>query len=362
MTHLVVAITAHGFGHAAQVAPVLDELWRRDRALRLTLLTELPEPFLRARIEAPFSYCAHAMDFGLCMKSVFEIDREASLERYRGMHSDWSATVDRAARFLAGLAPDCVLADVPYLALAAARRLGVPGVALCSLNWADIVEHYFEAVPEAERWLVQMRDAYRGAELFIRPEPAMPMAWLDNAAAVGAIGRRGRTLRDRLARMPRLAHARHLLLAAPGGIETRLPIESWTVAPDTVWLVPDSWASRHPNLVATGSLPLPFIDILASVDGVLGKCGYGTVVECVINGTPLAYLPRPDWPEEAGLVDWLRGHDAGAAIDGATLAGGGADEILAACRRLNILRVEPRGIAEAADLVRQYMPANGALA
>ena len=39
-------------------------------------------------------------------------------------------------------------------------------------------------------------------------------------------------------------------------------------------------------------------DLIAAVDVVMGKIGYGFVSECIANGTPLIYVPRSDWPEE----------------------------------------------------------------
>ncbi len=359
MTHLVVAVTAHGFGHAAQVAPVVDELWRRNPALRLTLVTELPESLLRARIEAPFAYVAHAADFGLCMKSAFEVDLRASFDRYLALHADWRSAVQREARFLAALAPDCLLADVPYLTLAAAQRLGVKRFALCSLNWADVFEHYFGGASEAARCLEQMRDAYRSADLFIRPAPAMPMTWLDNAVAVGAIARAGRRRREKLCSVAGLSTTARVLLVAPGGIETRMPVEAWGCAPDLACLVPDGWATGQRGLLPVGSIPMSFADILASVDCVLGKCGYGTVTECVASATPLAYIPRHDWPEEPCLIDWLRRHDAGVPVDAEALARGGLAAMLDDCSRLTVHRAEARGAVEAADLLQRHAQLSG---
>ena len=56
---------------------------------------------------------------------------------------------------------DIVLADVPYLTLAAASRASIPAAALCSLNWADIYRHYFNNRTEAGKILAEMESAYR---------------------------------------------------------------------------------------------------------------------------------------------------------------------------------------------------------
>ncbi|MBK8384563.1 MAG: hypothetical protein IPL11_02340 [Candidatus Accumulibacter sp.] len=50
--HLFVDISAHGLGHLAQVAPVLNALSCRLENLRMTLRSGLPTATLQARINA----------------------------------------------------------------------------------------------------------------------------------------------------------------------------------------------------------------------------------------------------------------------------------------------------------------------
>jgi len=41
--------------------------------------------------------------------------------------------------------------------------------------------------------------------------------------------------------------------------------------------------------------------LMAASDVVVGKLGYGTVVEALVHGTPFLFSPRGDWPEERVL-------------------------------------------------------------
>ena len=50
------------------------------------------------------------------------------------------------------------------------------------------------------------------------------------------------------------------------------------------------------------------------IDAIIAKPGYGTFVEAAIQGVPVLYLPRPGWPEQPCLVEWLRGHGRAVAI------------------------------------------------
>jgi hypothetical protein len=139
--HLLVAISSHGFGHVSQVAPVVNALRARAPGLRVTLRTVAPLPLLASRIHGPFDRQPVADDFGMVQIDAMRVDRAASGARYREFHAGWEERVDGVATQLAAARPDLILADVPYLTLAAAARVGIPAVGLCSLNWADIYRH-----------------------------------------------------------------------------------------------------------------------------------------------------------------------------------------------------------------------------
>jgi hypothetical protein len=94
-----------------------------------------------------------------------------------------------------------------------------------------------------------------------------------------------------------LAPERRWVLVALGGFDFPLPIENWPTRADILWLRPEELAAE-----------VSFNDLLANVDAVVTKPGYGTFVEAAVHGVPILYLRRPDWPEEPCLVDWLRLH------------------------------------------------------
>ncbi len=347
--HLVVAITPHGFGHASQAAPVINSLQRQLAGLRVTVLSTIPESFIRSRIDGDFLYIQHAADFGLKMQSSMEIDLLASARGYKKLHADWYGAIDDECRFLEALEPDFILADVPYLSLAAGKKLALPVFALCSLNWADIYRHYFSTRPEAENILAQMMAAYQLADIFYVPEPAMPMPWLDSLHPVGPIARKGNNRREALLQQLNLPAGQRLVLVAPGGVATRLPIENWPHGAGISWLVADRFNSNHPDLYEIDEAQMSFTDILASVDLLLGKCGYGSVAECVVNGTPMLYMPRPDWPEEACLVDWMQQHNACLPVSKKTIESGDLLDVIEACACLEVDKVRATGAQQVAD-------------
>ncbi|MBF0220182.1 MAG: hypothetical protein HQL49_11755 [Gammaproteobacteria bacterium] len=307
----MVAISDHGYGHLAQVAPLLTALGRR-LALRLTVQSGLPLAVLQQHIRLPFDHLARSADIGMVMDSAVTVRVAESLAAYRQLHLQWPQRLRDECQLLREIAPDWVLADIPYLTLAAAAEVGIPAVAICSLNWADIFAAYCGDYDEAAAYLETMRKAYRSAALFLVPEPGMAMADLPNRYPIPPLARRGRQLRRELANALQLPDNERWVLVALGGIATRLPVEQWPTINGVRWIVPADWqlATAHITpfdqlLQALPLADLTFADLLASVDAIISKSGYGTFAEAAAHATPLLNLKREDWPEAPVLEAWI---------------------------------------------------------
>jgi len=140
-----------------------------------------------------------------------------------------------------------------------------------------------------------------------------------------------------------------LVLVAPGGVETRFELENWPVDQGIHWLVSEHWQVQHPNVSALEKTGLGVTDLVASCDAVLGKCGYGTVSECVVNATPLMYIPRPDWPEEQVLLQWLEAHNAAVPVEPTRLGCGELTDLVVRARSLVVNACRATGDSQAAD-------------
>jgi len=304
--HLFVDISAHGFGHLAQVAPVLNALGARLPALRLTVRSGLRSEHLRNRLAPDFTHitAASTSDVGYLMHGI-RVDLDASAAAYRSLHAGWAARVAAEAAFLSALAPDLILSDVAYLPLAGAVQAGIPALALSSLNWADLFAHYFAGRPWAAQIHDEMLAAYNGAECFVRLTPGMPMSDLQRVRSVGPVAAIGEDCRAALRAQLGCATDQRLVLITFGGFSKRLPIESWPPIDGVHWLVHDAWQLAHASATAFEPLGRPFTDLLHSVDAVITKPGYGLFAEAGCNGTPVLYVRREDWPEQDCLIDWL---------------------------------------------------------
>ena len=306
--HLVVDISGHGLGHLSQVAPVVGRLARLEPRIRFTLRSALPESLLRSRIGLPFDYLEADLDRGMLMHDAISVDVDASCAWYGAFHANYARRLEREIRQLGALRPDLLLADVPYIGLAAAQRLGIPSAALCSLNWADIYRHYCRERQGSKTIFDEILAAYAGASVFLQPEPSMAMPDLHNRRPIAPIARHGGADRERLRSLDGTGDAERFILLGFGGIGMHFPLDGLPVLERTCWIVPDALETARSDIVAQSRFGMDYIDLLASVDLVLTKTGYGTQVEAVVNHVPQLCIERPGWPEEAGLFAWCRAH------------------------------------------------------
>ncbi len=311
-THLVVSISGHGFGHVAQTAPILNALHELRPQLHITVRSSVAASHLRSRIRAPFTHLQSRDDIGMVMSSPLDVDVEQSRAMYRAYHSDWDARVAEEARLLRELQADFVFSNVGYLPLAGARQAGIPGVALCSLNWADIYRHYCgdDAISR------QIQSCYAGADAFLRTTPGMAMDELPNLIPVAPIAAIGTNRREELNHHLKLSKEEKLVLVSMGGIASRLPVENWPGTEGVRYLVSAAWHTRpelnrkagRTDVIIIESLPMNFSDLLASSDALICKPGYGSFVEAACCGVPVLYVARPGWPESSALIAWLQHH------------------------------------------------------
>jgi hypothetical protein len=352
MPHLFVDISSHGLGHLAQVAPVLNELARLLPTLRLTVRSGVPPDKLLARLHAQFTHLPERSDFGFVMHDATRIDLAASAAAYRSQHADWEQRVEVEAALLSRLRPDLVLTDVAYLPLAGAARAGIPSLCMCSINWAEIFDLFFGAEPWAAEIHQQMLSAYNSAEKFLRFTPGMPMRDLHRVHSIGSVAALGVDRRIALRKKLKSPDEEKLVLVAFGGIEKQLSFDDWPRTPDVRWLIPQRGPKLREDMTSFDELNLPFNDLLLSADAVLTKPGYGTFVEAACSATPVLYLRCENWPEQDGLIEWLKINVRCAEISQTQLMSGHLAESLRDLWQQPVPRKpHPAGVSQAAEII-----------
>jgi hypothetical protein len=107
-----------------------------------------------------------------------------------------------------------------------------------------------------------------------------------------------------------------LVLVGFGGIPLRrLPWNEMQSMQTFRFIVDGHVESLYSRVISLTDVPLRFSTVLASVDLVMTKPGYGTITECVANGTPVIYVRRYNFADEQPLVTYLLRYSRGVELN-----------------------------------------------
>jgi hypothetical protein len=146
-----------------------------------------------------------------------------------------------------------------------------------------------------------------------------------------------------------------LVVFSLGGIEHPIDLTPWSRNPDIHWIVPKALLPDRLDMTAQEDLPFHFTDLLASADALIAKPGYGNFTEAACNGTPVLYVPRPDWPEQPYLLNWMSRYGMALALSPECLPTGDLQMSLAELWTLPQRKpVVPEGARVGAGMLANY--------
>lgn len=309
---VVFYISGHGFGHASRQVEVIRALARQQPGVRIRIRSAVNPGLLDRTLDVPFELLPGAVDTGIVQASSISHDDPATVADAMRFYSTFDDRIAAELRAFTSDPPALVVSDIAPLAFEVAARLGVPGIAIANFTWDWIYETH-PGMSTAAPWLVpRLKDAYRkathalelpmagGFEVFRSVEP-LPL--------VARVPTRSRSDTRRFFGIP---DDRRAALLSFGGYGlpaldlARLDVfDEWTIV--TTDRSTDASHARLPHVrflpetafVASG---FRYEDLVAAVDAVVTKPGYGIIAECIAAGTPMLYTSRGEFREYDLLV------------------------------------------------------------
>ncbi|MGZ8366779.1 MAG: hypothetical protein ACXW37_10435, partial [Nitrospira sp.] len=157
-----------------------------------------------------------------------------------------------------------------------------------------------------------IRQAYAQADLALRIAPAPKMESFQRVVDIGPIAEPAPSAREQLTESLGLVPGEHTVLVGFGGIPLdSLPFDQLESLAGYRFLFDGSIPPHSKRFVSTSSLPFSFKTLMASVDVIMTKPGYGTLVEAVALHTPMVYVRRYNFADEQPLVEYLHRYGRG---------------------------------------------------
>jgi hypothetical protein len=265
------AISAHGFGHAAQVVPVLNALGRLVPDLRAILRTTVLPSFFSDRLMIPWELSASQQDIGCIQDGPLSINVEATWRAHERFHTTWTDRIQHEVSAMRAACPNVVLADTPYLAIEAGRAAGIPTVALMNFTWDLILSEYVAPPPvDGPSLLDSIRQSYAHADRALRMTPAPKIDTFRHIDTIGPITEPASPVRAQLASVLGLAPGERTVLVGFGGIPlTSLPLADLEQLTGYRFLFDGPILSGSTTFISIHSLPFSFKSLMASVDVIM---------------------------------------------------------------------------------------------
>jgi hypothetical protein len=296
-------ISGHGFGHASRQVEIINTLAARRPDLRLIIRSAVNPFLLRRTLRAPYELRQGACDTGIVQKTSVEHDDAATI---REAVEFYSTVEDRIAAEVLdlGRTPDLrlIVGDIPPLAFDVAARLQVPSVGIGNFTWDWIYETH-PGMSAAAPWLVPLiRRSYRRASQALELPFGGGFEVFPSVDALPLVARQPTRERDETRAFFGIPIDRPAVLLSFGGYGmpaldvSTVDAKAWTlVLTDRVTATsprPEPQRFVHIPEVRFQDSGFRYEDLVAAVDAVASKPGYGIVSECIACSTPLLYTSR----------------------------------------------------------------------
>jgi hypothetical protein len=323
-------ISGHGFGHASRDVEVLNALGRLAPDVPVAVRTSAPRWLFDLTLTRDVDFHEGECDTGIVQIDSLRLDAAATVARAIEFHCTLEARAAEEATWLRSRRARLVVADIPPLACVAAQVAGVPVIAMGNFTWDWIYEGYRAWMPPGADLVERLGAAYAGAQLGLRLPMHGGFATMGTVQDLPLIARKSKRSPREARRYFDLPSGPLVLLSFGGYGLQRIDLQAVADQRDyTVVLTADVTASRRgsdgPSTASSRPLPANirlldeqklyadgwrYEDLVAAVDVVITKPGYGIIAECVANDTALVYTSRGHFVEYDVLVRemprWLR--------------------------------------------------------
>lgn len=314
LLHVGCCITAHGFGHAARALAVMEALSKLAE-IKLTIISQVPEWFIRSSYSGPYSLFPLQTDVGLVQQGPLEQDIQATVSAL----SDFYPLQDATLLSLSTAIEECsmLVCDISPAGILAARTAGVPSVLIENFTWDWIYEGYRDQFQKLEPFITYLSDVNAMADYRIQTMPVCEPVECD--LTVEPVARAFRKDRDQVRRTLRVEEDVRMVLISMGGIGMKNPpLEKMRECMGTTFVLSGYTGENvfSPNIIYVDEdNELFHPDLVAASDAVIGKVGYSTLAEVYHAGVPFGFVSRHDFRESAPLASFIKKEMSGLEID-----------------------------------------------
>ena len=305
---LIFYISGHGYGHAVRDIEIIKTLQAQEPDVEIHIRTKAPKWLFEPLLNEQIQYHERELDFGVKQKNSFSADVLSTYNGYAALIAVKEKLIQEEVRFLITVQPDVILSDITPFAFDAADEYGLSAIGIGNFSWDWIYSGFLNELTQF-KWIIQdIKNSYARADSLWRIPFYGDMSAFPNIENVPLIGRSatmsGGEVRQKLG-ISDPSDSKYVLL---GLRAADLADVNWQKvgALQNITFIAVSRDINLTNCIHLKEGDLPFEDVLNACDAVLSKPGYSIVSEVIVNQTPIVYVPRNDFLEDAELIRGLQ--------------------------------------------------------
>jgi predicted glycosyltransferase len=302
---IYIAITDHGFGHAARTASIAGKLQKLLPTIKLIIVTTAPKWLLECYIDGDFIYRQRGFDVGVVQADSLKMDLDATLAKWQNIIAQKDEIVAEEVAFCREHNVGLVFADAPPFATLIAKELGVPCWMSSNFGWDFIYRDWGEKFSSI---VDLIGDCYGQCDRLFRTPLHESMARFPVIEDVGLTGGDPKySLIELKVKFKLIQPKERTILLTFGGLSLdAIPYQNVSQFPDYQFITLDRYAPDLPNLVKVLDKAFRPVDFMPLCDRVVSKPGYSTYAEALKLQVPIVSLTRSGFAEAEIILNGMQ--------------------------------------------------------
>ncbi len=302
---IYIAITNHGFGHAARTASIVGQIQKLMPSVKLIVVTTAPKWLLDCYIDGDFMHRQLGFDVGVVQADSLKMDLDETLTRWQDILDRQDEIVAQEVAFCREQQVDLIFADAPPLATAIAKQLDVPCWMSGNFGWDFIYRDWGGKFNEIADWIGNL---YGQCDRLFRVPLHESMDRFPQIEDVGLTGGDPKySLDETIAKFNLDRSQQQTILLTFGGLNLEaIPYQNVSQFPESLFITFDLQAPDLPNLVKVTDRQFRPVDFMPLCDRVVSKPGYCTYAEALKLQIPIISLTRSGFAEAEILLNGIQ--------------------------------------------------------
>ena len=323
MQNIAYYITPHGFGHAIRSLEVIRQLLAGNWGFRITVVSDIPEFLVKQCVGRALPFRRRRLDVGLVQKDSVRFDLEATQKALESLYRNHARLIAEEVSFFREASIQGIVSDIAFLPFYAASQHQIPGIGLGNFTWDWIYQSYARSDSSWEPLIAWIREGYGRCGLLLQLPMHGDCSSCPSVRDVPLVARRAaRKPQETLALLGCDPQKRHYLISFSELNLTGDALRRLERISDAVFFTKHPLEFRFANGRSLDAFTLSYPDVVAAMDGVITKPGYGIVSDCLAHGAPMVYTDRGPFPEYEILVREIKLHLANAYLPSEDLYAG----------------------------------------